>query len=70
MKLPEDAVEQTRALMRGSFVPGGGLCGDFRISQVVPRGDAAAVLRACGIDKAVNSRRSPRQILCRTEGKQ
>ena len=68
-KLPEDAIEQIRAVLRGSSVsgaPGGKLRGAFEISRAVAHGDACAVLaalRACGIDKAIDPRRSPARDL-------
>ena len=68
-KLPEDVIEQIRAALRGSSVsgaPGGKLRGAFEISRAVAHGDACAVLaalRACGIDKAIDPRRSPARDL-------
>ena len=67
--LPEDMIEQIRSLLRGSVVadaPGGGLSGAFSISRSLPHGNAAAALaalRACGIDKAIDPRRSPARDL-------
>ena len=56
-------------MLRGSSVsgaPGGKLRGTFEISRAVAHGDACAVLaalRSCGIDKAIDPRRSPARDL-------
>ena len=65
--LPEDMIEQIRVLLRGSAVATpSALGGAFGISRTLPHGNVLAVLaalRACGIDKAIDSRRSPTRDL-------
>ena len=68
-RLPEDVIEQIRAVLRGAVVAGDPverLKRAFNISRSVSHGDACAVLaalRGCGIDKAIDPRRSPARDL-------